>query len=197
MHLVKLHRRFRLDSRGVESPIEDLFAFMIVVVIIVMFVSSLSTIYGLKADQDRRSNLWDRCMSFSTTILNHPMLLEDTFSEEGLFSGAKLLVLRNSYERQTAGTPGGTDGNGAPSSGDGEEDPFTEFYKSLNSGVEFGWELYFQDISDYPSRPALTFSLRSGEATAFELQSLVWSVNIFLDVDEIHTARLTVLVMEV
>lgn len=188
MQLGKLHRRFRLDAGGVESPIEDLFAFMIVVVIIVMFVSSLSTIYGLKADQDRRSNLWDRCMSFSTTILNHPMLLEDTFSEEGLFSGAKLLVLRDSYERQAAGTP---------SSGDGEEDPFEEFFKSLNSGVEFGWELYFQDISDYPSRPALTFSLRSGEATAFELQSLVWSVNLFLDVDEIHTARLTVLVMEV
>jgi hypothetical protein len=188
MRMVGLHRGYRSDAGAVESPIEDLFAMMIVVVIIVLFVTSLTSIYEIKSDQDRRSDIWDRCLSFSTTILNHPMLLENSFAEEGFFSGEKLLKIKEAYEQQSAGAP--------PAEGE-EDDPFTMFNDSLTSESEFGWELYFQDTSDYGSRADFVFSLRSGEALAFEAQSMVWTVDIYVDVDEIHVARLTVLVLEV
>jgi len=194
MHLGERLHRFKVDGRGVESPIEDLFALMIVVVIIILFVSSLSGIYGMKADQNRRSDLWDRCLSFSTTILNHPMLLEDSFHEEGLFSGFKLQVLKSSYEKGQGQSSGGA---GGASAGGGKKDPFTELLKSVHSGEEFNWELYFQDLSGYQSQTAFTFSLRSNETMTIEVQSLVWTVNIFIDVDEIHAARLTILIWEV
>jgi len=190
-------RYLRTDTDGVESPLEDLLSLVIVMVVIVVFISSLATIYGIREDQDRRFDLWDRCMSFSNTVLTHPMLLDDTYDEEGLFSGYKLQLLKTSYEERLARLSEGGDGTAAPPGDGGGGDPIVDFDKSVDPEEKLGWELYFQDMSGYPSRSAFTFSLRSDENMTLEVQSLVWSISIYIDADEVHAARLTVLVWEV
>ncbi len=176
--------RLRRDDAGLEGPVGELLAFTVVVTVVILFVVSLTGVYETKADYDRRLDLYEDCLSISTTVLNHPLLLEDMYREQGLYSGAKLAALRGSYEQ--GGSDGGTDGEGL----------FADFNRSLHTEGEFGWELYIQDLTDYPSHDGLTFSMGTGDI-GYEVQSLVWLVDIFVDIDEVHAARLTVRVWEV
>jgi hypothetical protein len=184
--------RLRRDTSGVGGAIEDLAALMVVVVLVLLFIVSITTIYRMRDDQDRRLDLHDLAMSFSRTVLSHPLLLEEPYLEEGLFSGAKLLALKEAHEDfDWSGTD---DGGGDDQSN--EDNPLKGLISSVHSEGAFGWELLFQDVSGYASQEDFTFSIRSTADYGEEVQSLAWAVNIFLDVGEVHAARLTVMVWE-
>lgn len=190
-------RRLRRDDTAVGGALEDLVALLVVVVVIVLFITSLTTIYRIKDDQERRMDLYDKCLSFSHTILAHPMLLEEPYQEEGLFSASKLLALKEAQEGRSQAQEGQSSGDPQGSDDGMEENPLKALTESVHSDGIYGWMLLIQDVSDYPTRDEFTFSLRSSDALGHEVQSLVWTISIFVDINEVHAARLTVLVWEV